>query len=138
MRKLFLDTNVILDYVIRRDKCEYMDILIQNAVERGDILCTSLLSFANMAYILRKHPHTERVTIFTILRKFIHIIPADEKQFDKALDREVADFEDYLQYQAAVSYGCTFIITNNAKHFTEFSNLPVMDAQEYNSNKESQ
>ena len=131
MRTLFLDTNVILDYIARRDKCEFMDVLIQISLDCDDVLCSSLLSFANMAYILRKHPHEERVQVFRMLRKFIRIIPADDKQFDQALDRRVSDFEDYLQYQAALAYGCTHIITNNAKHFREFSELPVLDAEEF-------
>lgn len=131
MRTLFLDTNVILDYIARRDNCEYMDVLIQMSLDRGDVLCTSLLSFANMAYIMRKHTHEERVQVFRILRRFIRVISADEKQFDQALDRKVTDFEDYLQYQAAISYGCSHIITNNGKHFEEFSELPVLDAKEY-------
>ena len=131
MNTLFLDTNVIIDYIARREKCEYMDILIQQSLDRGDVMCTSLLSFANMAYILRKHPHEERVQIFRRLRKFIGIIPADEQQFDNALDRKVTDFEDYLQYQAALENGCSHIITNNAKHFKEFSDIPVLSADEY-------
>lgn len=131
MNILFLDTNVILDYIVRRENCEYMDSLIQQSINHGDVMCTSLLSFANMAYILRKHPHEERVQVFRRLRRFIGIIPADEKQFDNALDRNVMDFEDYLQYQAAFANNCTHIITNNAKHFKEFSKLPVLSAQEY-------
>lgn len=131
MNTLFLDTNVIIDYIARREKCEHMDILIQHSLDRGDVMCTSLLSFANMAYILRKHPHEERVQIFRRLRKFIGIIPADEQQFDNALDRKVTDFEDYLQYQAALANGCSHIITNNAKHFKEFSDIPVLSAEEY-------
>lgn len=105
--------------------------LIQSSLNQGDAMCTSLLSFANMAYILRKHPHEERMQIFHVLRKFINIIPADEAQFDNALDRKVTDFEDYLQYQAAKANGCSHIITNNAKHFMEFSEIPVLNAVEY-------
>lgn len=131
MKRIFLDTNVIIDYVMRRDNCEYMDMLIQLSLDKNDILCTSLLSFANMAYIFRKLSHEERKQIFSVLRRFISIIPADEQQFDKALERKVTDFEDYLQYQAAVANGCTHIITNNKKHFVEFSSLPVLTAAEY-------
>ena len=131
MKQLFLDINVILDYVIRRENCEKMDSLIQLSLDKGDILCTSLLSLANMAYILRKHPYEERVQIFRVLRHFINVIPADESQFDNALDRDVTDFEDYLQYQAAIANGCTHIITNNVKHFVEFSDIPVMNAADY-------
>lgn len=47
MNTLFLDTNVIIDYIARREKCEYMDILIQQSLDHGDVMCTSLLSFAN-------------------------------------------------------------------------------------------
>lgn len=131
MNTLFLDTNVILDYVLRRDNCEYMDNLIQLSLNRGEKLCTSFLSFANMAYILRKHPHEERTQIFRILRKFIDIIPADSKQFDTALDKQVTDFEDYLQYQSALAFGCSHIITNNTQHFLEFSEIPLLTAKEY-------
>lgn len=131
MNNLFLDTNVILDYIVRRENCEYMDSLVQQSINQGDVMCTSLLSFANMAYIMRKHPHEERVQVFRRLRRFIDIIPADAKQFDDALERKVIDFEDYLQYQAALANNCTHIITNNTKHYKEFSNLPVLSAQEY-------
>lgn len=131
MKKLFLDTNVMIDYVARRDNCEYMDMLIQLSIDRGYIMCTSLLSFANMAYILRKHPHEERVQVFRVLRRFINIIPADEQQFDRALNRKVMDFEDYLQYQAAIANECSHIITNNKKHFLEFATIPVVNASEF-------
>lgn len=60
MKQIFLDTNVILDYITRRDNCVQMDMLIQLSLDRGYVLSTSLLSFANMAYILRKHTHEER------------------------------------------------------------------------------
>lgn len=35
MKQIFLDTNVILDYITRRDNCVQMDMLIQLSIDRG-------------------------------------------------------------------------------------------------------
>ena len=54
MKKVFLDTNILVDFVDNRDKREYAETII----ELGKIgivdLYASYLSFANIGYILRK------------------------------------------------------------------------------------
>ncbi len=50
---------------------------------------------------------------------------------------EVKDYEDMLQYQCAKVAGCEVIVTGNKRHFTEFSNLPLMTANELLTEMES-
>ena len=48
-----------------------------------------------------------------------------------SLGQQVRDFEDMLQFQCAKAGGCEIIVTNNKCDFDEFSDLPVMTADEF-------
>ena len=52
-------------------------------------------------------------------------------QLNEAIAMMASDFEDSLQYRAAVDSKCDCIITRNQKDFS-FSEIPVMSAAEYN------
>ena len=48
-----------------------------------------------------------------------------------ALQQEVKDFEDMLQYQCAIDGHCDCIVTINVKDFLEFANIPILTPQEF-------
>ncbi len=54
MRKVFVDTNVILDFVLCREGQQYAMDLFQMAEEGKIELFVSFLSMANVAYVARK------------------------------------------------------------------------------------
>ena len=54
----------------------------------------------------------------------------DSDQLQAALLHRAKDFEDMLQYQCAKVAGCDIIVTGNKRHFKEFSDLPLMTANE--------
>ena len=54
MKRLFLDTNFIIDYFVREDFKGDCEKLLSNGSERGYIFCVSYLSIANFAFIMRK------------------------------------------------------------------------------------
>lgn len=59
MMKVFLDTNILLDYGEVRDDFIYAKAIMELG-ERGDVeLFASYLSYANMGYILRHYPKEE-------------------------------------------------------------------------------
>lgn len=124
--KVFVDTNVLLDFVLCRDgERQAMDIF--QLGEDGKIrLCVSFLTMANVAYVARKHRSKEE--LYSYLRDFaslFEILNMDDSQYKNALEEVVSDFEDMLQYQCAKTHACDVIITNNTKHFN-FSELPVL------------
>ena len=94
-------------------------------------LYATTLTYANIAYILRKHSKDEIYNYLRALRTGINILSIDESCLDAAIEGEAADFEDMLQYQSALKGGCDCIVTNNKKDFIEFSNLPLFSSSEF-------
>lgn len=130
MKKIFLDTNVILDFVMHREGEIYAMDILQMGEDEKISLCTSLLSMANVAYILRKLPQKELYKILKLLTTMIGVLPMNKEQFSNALQIEHVDFEDVLQYECAKDALCDCIITSNKKHF-DFSKLSVYSPIEY-------
>lgn len=76
--KVFLDTNILLDYGEVRDDFIYAKAIMELG-ERGDVeLFASYLSYANMGYILRHYPKEELWPLIKDMRegtrKSIHSI----------------------------------------------------------------
>lgn len=128
MKRVFLDTNILIDYVQGRAGGDDAKQLLVRGRD-GDLeLYASFLTFANMAYIL--DGKTDIYELFAMLTGFITVLPMDGDQLQTALTRRVKDFEDMLQYQCAKVAGCDIIVTGNKRHYTEFSDLPLMTANE--------
>lgn len=130
MRKVFVDTNVILDFVLCREGQQYAMDLFQMAEEGKVELFVSFLTMANVAYVARKHRTKEE--LYEYLRELsslFKILSMDESQFSEALATIVPDFEDLLQYVCARKNDCDCLVTNNVRDFS-FAKIPVyMPAQ---------
>jgi len=132
MKNVFLDTNILIDFYDNRPGA-FEAGLILRAANAGEItVYASLLTFANLAYVVR-HNHT-RDEVYDALDKFerlVNTLPMDRNQLRAAINNPCKDFEDMLQYQCALAGGCDVIITNNIKDFEEYSQLPLYTAAEY-------
>ena len=131
MMKVFLDTNILLDYVDHRDKRIYAKLILGMADEGLISLFASYLSYANMGYILRKRTQEERYRLIREARALASVLPCDAAQLDAGIATEVKDYEDMLQYQCAKAAGCDVIVTNNKKDFHEFSDPPFLTSEEF-------
>lgn len=130
MKRVFLDTNVLLDVVLHRDGfidgAEIMDLGEADKVE----ICASYLTYANSAYIFRKYSQDKKYSILSGMTEGITVLPMDGNQLHKAIEHPVVDFEDMLQYQCAKAYGCDYVVTGNKKHWM-FSDIPVFTSSEF-------
>jgi len=132
MKRLFIDTNIVLDLLARRMPF-YTEAakLFSLADKRKIKLSISALTLADVNYILSKQrPETE---VRTILRKFkvlVTVLPLDDKITDLALNSEFKDFEDAIQHFTAIENDQDLIITRNQPDFKE-SKIPVMTAREF-------
>lgn len=127
MKRVFLDTNIIIDVLDRRESffVESSNILSLGAEGKLELYATSL-TFTTCVYVLRKRlGYTEIVDSIRLLRTFIHVSPMNEAEFDLAFAKDVPDVEDMLQYYSAVSAGCDVVITRNGKHFPT-DGIPIM------------
>jgi predicted nucleic acid-binding protein len=129
MKRVFLDTNILIDYIQARAGGDDAKQLLMRGRDGEVSLFASFLTFANMAYIL--DGKADIYELFTMLTSFITVLPMDSDQLQTALSQRVKDFEDMLQYQCAKVAGCDTIITGNKRHFTEFCDLPLMTANEF-------
>ncbi|MBR2196655.1 MAG: PIN domain-containing protein [Salinivirgaceae bacterium] len=129
MKNVFLDTNILIDYALGRERGDDAEQLLQYGKNGIVRLSASYLTFANMAYILKGK--ADVYELFKELREFISVLPNNDEQLLAATGQRVRDFEDMLQYQCAKAANCEIIITNNGKDFAEFCKIPVMPAADF-------
>jgi len=129
MKRVFLDTNILIDYIQARAGGDDAKQLLMRGRDGEVSLYASFLTFANMAYIL--NGKADVYELFAMLTSFITVLTMDSDQLQAALSQRVKDFEDMLHYQCAKVAGCDTIITGNKRHFTEFCDLPLMTANEF-------
>ncbi len=133
MKKLLVDTNIVIDLLSKR-KGFYNDAarIFSQADKKEVYLTISSLTFANTNYILTKLKSAKEAR--EILRKFkvlVEIMSLDDKIIELALsDNSFPDFEDGLQYYSAIENDVDIIITRNKKDFTSLK-ISVMTAKEY-------
>lgn len=128
MKKIFLDTNIVLDFLIREEYKSQIRGLIRRSEEYD--LYISYLTVANAAYIMRKYSKAVLRSNLQLMLELFEIIPNDKHQIEKAIKSDCPDFEDMLQYQSAKSMKCDVILTRNAKDFP-FSDIPLMSVSEF-------
>lgn len=129
MRKIFLDTNFIIDYLIREDFNSDSERLMSYGKENLRFYI-SYLTVANFAYIIRKMPKEDVSSMIQRICETFKIVKNTKEQILRNILLNPSDFEDGLQYQAAIDAGCECIITRNQKDFG-FSQIPVMSASEF-------
>lgn len=130
MKKIFLDTNFIIDYFIREDYSGDAEKVMRLGDSRNMEFHISYLTVANFAYIMRKlSPEDLRILIKRICDTF-SIVSNTKDQILKNLKESAIDFEDGLQYQAAMSAECDCLITRNKKDFP-FAKIPVLTPAEF-------
>lgn len=130
MKKIFLDTNFIIDLILREEYKSICKDFLSDGFLKGRSFFISFLSVANFAYIARKLPHEELYKYLKIISESFNIISQNKEQLEKAIILGAPDFEDALQYQCAKQERCECIITRNKKDFG-FSEIPILSAEDF-------
>jgi len=132
MKKILVDSDVILDLMLERDVFFNPAAELFNLIEKKKIKASvSSLHFSNLHYIIRKVKSNELAK--SVLRKLaiiVNILSIDEKTIELALESNFPDFEDAIQYYACLDNDIDVIVTRNKKDFKS-GKLPVMTAEEY-------
>lgn len=132
MQKVYLDTNVLLDFLGEREGFYLpMARLLTLADEKKIEVFASDKSIATTYYILSKYESAkaalEKIRKFKMLCK-VSII--NDEVMERAINAGFPDFDDAIQYCSAVATGCDTIITRNEKDFKKAS-VKVMDAEKF-------
>lgn len=120
MKKILIDTDVILDFFFDREPFSEDSTIILNKCERKIIegFITPVI-ISNIYYLLRKTAKHEKVVEkLKQLLKITSVLTMDKIVIDNALNSDFKDFEDALQNFSAVNYGeIDVIITRNVKDY---------------------
>ncbi len=127
MKNLFIDTNVIIDFLANRlpfsiHAAEIFEMALQKKVN----VSVSAVSYNNVYYILpRTLGHQDTIIRVNKFTSFVTVLDVTHSVIKKALSSEFNDFEDAIQYYTAASNSKTeAIITRNNKDFKN-STIPV-------------
>jgi len=132
MDRLYLDTNVILDYLQNRPNSEFVERILLLAHNNQVKLITSVLNFATFFYLEKRRGHktAEILERFRLINKVISPVSQTDQSYYSSLKSNFNDFEDALQYFAAIENKTSFLITGNKKDFKS-SSIPVFTSKEF-------
>ena len=130
--RVFVDTNIWLDVVLSRPGAADAGAFLLRCAVRQDELWTAWPTLSNMDYILAHAKQTamQREQHLRDLLRQSRVVPTDEHDARFALGLGWQDFEDALQYAAAMRVQAAVIVAGNTRHFTA-SSIPVMAVSEF-------
>ncbi len=132
MKKILIDTNVILDIALDRKPFvekskEFLRLIVNQNIE-AFITATTV---TDIYYITQKVTgHKQAIGFLKNLTRFIKIAGVDSVSIINALNSNMADFEDAVQTESAKTNEISIIITRNKEDF-EGSGLTVFNPNEY-------
>ncbi len=126
--KLFIDTNIFLDLILKRDAYKEA-LLIFNAIEKRIFEAFVLdITLLNIDYIAKKQVKDIR-SFINIINKNFKVLGGSNSLIEEALLVKNMDFEDNLQYVCAKKHNCDLIITNDKKFFS--ANIKTLTGYEF-------
>jgi predicted nucleic acid-binding protein len=129
---VYLDTNILLDVLVKREPHYSAAARVWTLCEKGAIRGhISVISFNNIFYLVRKE-RDRRVAlkVMTLLKDIFRPVTLDEALLGEAMEAGFADFEDAIQYFSAVRCGASCLVTRNGQHFVK-SAVPVMTCERF-------
>ena len=132
MKKLYLDSDVLLDLLLDREPfSDDIAKIIEESITSEIKLCTSPISITNIHYIIGRLENKNKADLKT--KKILQIVRMEnigQSVIDKASNSRFKDFEDSVQNYCAVESEHEIIITRNTKDYKE-SELSILTPREY-------
>ncbi len=132
MKKIYMDCNILLDWLIDRTPHSYYATEIIVNIEKHKYEgCVTGLTLANTYYVLRKEINKKIATEFlNDSRKIFTILDLTKNNVVDAIENKYKDFEDDLHYMVARDNAIKYIIIRDKKDFKE-GNIKIMTAEEF-------
>ncbi|MCE5328237.1 MAG: PIN domain-containing protein [Planctomycetaceae bacterium] len=129
---VFLDTNILLDFLGRREPFADDAQKIWSLAERGDIRAhVSAISFSNVFYLVRKWEGLSVARKALVgMRGLFTAVACDSQIIDQAIDADFEDFEDAIQFVSAVRSRSAYLVTRNPGHFRK-ADIAVVSPSEF-------
>ena len=128
MKKVLLDTNVVLDFALKREPFYENAQIILNEIADGNVegYITASMS-TDIFYLLQKtNGKTFALNTFADLVIILDVLSVYREDVYSALHSGWNDFEDALQAQVAVRSGMDAIVTRNSKDYKKAQNIEII------------
>jgi len=131
--KVFIDTNVILEYFMHREKYEVAEKLLKELHNRDAQMFMSVGAFYTIHFIILKYLRKEQGLVGEeclrnlriILNKILQMFDVAEHDKNSLLqgvsDKEYKDIEDSCQYQVARKVGCAALVSFNISDYNDLT-----------------
>ena len=119
MKKVLLDSDVVLDVLLERQPHFRSSAAVWIALEKGDAVpAIAAHAVTTIYYLYRKQSGAAaaRKTVSSLLRAF-RVAPVDGSVLEDALSLPSSHFEDAVTASAARLAGCEIIVTRDMKGF---------------------
>lgn len=130
---VLVDTNVVLDYISKRepyaaDAYKIVELCTRKKIDG----CIAAHTITNLFFILRKELSEEkrRTTLLKMCRIFT-VVNVDSSKLISALNNDkFSDLEDCLQDECANEFNSDYLITRNLKDFAN-SKVKAIEPSEF-------
>ena len=132
MIKLFLDSDIILDLLAKREPHYLYTAQLFTLIDQRKIKAfTSPLVFANLHYLLKKQS-SNKIALKNLrkLKILLNVLPIDDRVIEQSLNSDFTDFEDAIQYFTAVNNGIKLLLTRNKKDYHK-AKITISSAEEF-------
>ena len=129
---ILLDTNVILDFAMKRGEHYVHALKIMKEIAEGRLIAhVSASQITDIYYLLaKKFSHAEVIRVIIDLIGSIRVIGVDKETIETAIESGMKDFEDAVQAAAAQDFGVDIIVTRDKTGFLD-SGLRVYSPEEF-------
>jgi predicted nucleic acid-binding protein len=133
MKNIFIDTNVIIDFLGNRESFSNAATELFNLyADNKKKIFVSATSYTNIYYLLHKQikSHKKVISLLSILFEITELIDINAGIIRQSLDSEFSYFEDAVQFYGALSNKKIDIIVSRDKKGFKKSTLPVLDVEQ--------
>lgn len=130
--RLFIDTNLLLDVLAERKPFYSSAARVWSLCERGvyDGL-VSAISSNNVFYIVRRARNADAARrALVLMRDIFSSVAPDQQILNQAIDSEIRDFEDAIQFFSAQRASADYLLTRNSADFPK-TPLPILAPDEF-------
>lgn len=118
-RKIFVDTDVLLDVLLEREGFYYDALKIWGGSELGEVdAYISSTAIGNVYSVLRKlKSDTTALIAVRIITRIFKVVPVDGDIIALAMDMHDKDFESDIALQCAIKAKCPQIFTRSPNNY---------------------
>ncbi|MBD1364121.1 PIN domain-containing protein [Mucilaginibacter sp. ZT4R22] len=132
MKHVFMDTNVVIDFLTNRqpfvlDAAKLFDMAVKEKIK----IYISALSYGNIHYVVkRSFGNNMAISLLNELAEMTEIVDVTKSIIRQSLKTDFKDYEDAIQYYCALSVeDISLIVTRDTKDFKK-STLAILTPAE--------